>query len=349
MVADEAALAADLGQKVEKLQEALREQGEQHRAEIGKATEDLRDLRKLVADLEAQTARNFVVGHGSGADFFTRRVEWTITGFSAKLREKAKGESLWSPKFRAAGLDGLHLEFFPQGREKTVFDGFCSLFLWCPSGAKVRYRLWVGNFLRAPDEDEYTGRIGHGHSNFCPVAPEINRETDSIVVGVDLLEVRMQADPTSGGVRLVSTSLEALVAREVQVVQNRSVERVVWKIPRISQHLKQLPKGASMWSQLFTAAGIREILLEFYPNGSTNTTKEGFCAFYIRCPEGVSIIVTLFVGNTKKGPIKTTFDSVTGKGLPDFCAIQPEIGPDNSIEVGIELQNQPSRLLQLES
>merc|ERR1712232_1154006 len=111
------------------------------------------------------------------------------------------------------------------------------------------------------------------------------------------------------------------------------------RIEKVSERVGQLPRGASMWSRLFSAGGIREILLEFYPNGSTNTTKDGFCAFYIRCPEGVSMIVTLFVGKVRKGPIKTNFDSLTGKGLPDFCLLQDEIDrEDDSVEVGIELQ-----------
>eukprot|EP00971_Amphidinium_carterae_P091809 1817358-Amphidinium_carterae.1 len=31
--------------------------------------------------------------------------------------------------------------------------------------------------------------------------------------------------------------------------------------------------------------------------------EDGFCAFYIRCPFRVEIIVTLFVGKTKKGSV----------------------------------------------
>eukprot|EP00415_Alexandrium_ostenfeldii_P001298 UN1298 len=279
-----------------------------------------------------------------------RRVEWTISGFSAKEGELSKGQSLWSPKFNAAGMEALQLEFFPKGREKTTHEGFCSLFLWCPSGARIKYQLWVGSFLRAPDEDEYTGRIGHGHSNFCPISPEIDRTNDSIKVGVDFLEVSREETVNSRGLQLISTSLASMVAREAAVLQNSSVSKVEWKINKISERLEKFPKGSSMWSSVFTAGGIREILMEFYPNGSTNTTKDGFCAFYIRCPEGVSMIVTLFVGKVRKGPIKTTFDTLTGKGLPDFCLVQDEIEQsDDSLTVGIELQNQPNKTLSLES
>mmetsp|Transcript_92963 Transcript_92963/g.245488 ORF Transcript_92963/g.245488 Transcript_92963/m.245488 type:complete len:348 (-) Transcript_92963:23-1066(-) len=345
----EASAAAALAKNLEALEQSLQKQEEQHASELKSCRDELSDLHKLVLDLESQASRLEVVGRG-GPDQFVRRVEWTISEFSQKEQALSKGESIWSPKFRAAGLDGLQLEFFPKGREKTTFEGFCSLFLWCPSGTKIRYQLWVGNFLRAPDEDEYTDRIGHGHSNFCPASTEVNRQTDSICVGVDLLEVQSVEEISSSGLRLISKSLESMVSREVEVIRNGQVTRAVWKIRKISEMLKQLPRGASMWSPLFTAAGIREILLEFYPKGSTNTTKDGYCAFYIRCPEGVSMVVTLFVGKSKKGPIKTTFDSLTGKGLPDYCSVQDEINmDDDSLEVGIELKNQPSSTLSMES
>ena len=44
-----------------------------------------------------------------------------------------------------------------------------------------------------------------------------------------------------------------------------------------------------MFSPLFTAAGVRDILFEFYPNGSAVTQQEGMCGFYIRCPDGTSV------------------------------------------------------------
>jgi len=290
-----------------------------------------------------------VVGRGTAAEHFAKKAEWTITDFSSKARDLEKGKSLWSPKFKAAGLDGMQLEFFPKGREKTTFDGFCSLFLWAPDGTKLKFQLWVGSSLRAPDEEEYNGRIGHGHSNFCPLEPQINKQNDSVTVGVDILDFQTSWQVGQNGLTLHSRSLEHLVSKEVDVMRSSSLERCVWRIKNMSKQIKELPQGASMWSPIFTAAGIREILLEFYPNGSTNTTKEGFCAFYIRCPEGVSMVVTLFVGSVRKGPIKTTFDCLTGKGLPDFCLLSDQIGEDDTLELGIEVQNQPSKTLTIES
>lgn len=344
--------AASLQQKVSELETQLAEQAKRHAAELESLQKVVTDLQALTTSLEEQGKRNDIVSGGSNADVFTRQVEWTIDNFSDRVSKISKGESIWSPKFSAAGMQGLLLEFFPKGREKTTFDGFCSLFLWCPNGTKLKYQLRVGCFHRAPDEDEYTGRIGHGHSNFCPLQPEVETEKDCITVGVTFIEVRTAEGTVSGEhgtLRLLPTSLDAVVRKEAEVLQNRNIAKVVWRITRVEDRLKHLPRGASMWTRLFSAAGIRDMLMEFYPNGSTNTTKDGYCAFYIRCPEGVSLIVTLFVGGVKKGPIKTTFDSLTGKGLPDFCNLQDQIDQDGNLEVGIELQNQPSRTLSLQS
>lgn len=345
--------AAALRAKVENFETQLADQAQRHEAELESTRKVITNLQEVVSALEEQTKRNDVISGGPNADVFTRHVDWTINNFSSQASQRGKSFSMWSPKFNAAGLQGVQLEFFPNGREHTTFDGFCSLFLWVPQGTKLKYQLRVGSFFRAPDEDEYKDKIGHGHSNFCPLEPEVDTEKDSITLGVNFIEVsNIMGNETAlenGKLKLLSTPLESIVSREAEVLQNQSVQKVSWRITKVKERLAQLPRGASMWTRLFTAAGIREMLLEFYPNGSTNTTKEGFCAFYIRCPEGVSMIVTLFVGGVRKGPIKTTFDSLTGKGLPDFCFLEDQIGDDDTLEVGLELQNQPNKTLHLES
>jgi hypothetical protein len=339
-----------LQKKLAELEKQLAEQTSRNNAAMDTLRQSVTDLQSLTSQYEDQLKDKDSISGGKFADLHTRRVEWTIDDFHKKSANLMKGDSLWSPRFNAMGMKDLQLEFFPKGREKTTFEGFCSLFLWCPSGSKLKYQLWVGSYVRAPDEDGYTGRIGHGHSNFCPLEPEIDQVQDCITVGVNFVSVSTvttEANGKDGVLRLVPTTMESLLAKEADVMAQKTVSKVTWRIPNVKQKMDSLPKGASMWSDLFTAAGIREILLEFYPNGSTNTTKEGYCAFYIRCPEGVSMVVTLFVGTVKKGPIKTTFDNLTGKGLPDFCSITDQINSDGSIDVGIELQAQPNKTLTL--
>merc|ERR1719408_141019 len=114
------------------------------------------------------------------------------------------------------------------------------------------------------------------------------------------------------------------------------VEKVEWKVPRISHVLEAWGKGSS----LFSPAGVRDILFEFYPNGSAVTSQDGFCGFYIRCPDGTSVTLTLFVGSVKKGPISAKFEHAAGKGLPDFCRLEEQIDHEtDSVTVGIEIRN----------
>lgn len=342
LLADSASAVSLMEKKLVYLEQKMLEQEEEQSAELNRYNSELAELKKFASSME-------VVGRCTAAEHFAKRAEWTITDFSKRSADLSKGDSLWSPKFKAAGLDGMQLEFFPMGREKTTFDGFCSLFLWAPSGTTIKFQLWVGNSLRAPDEEVYNGRIAHGHSNFCPLAPHVDHATDSVQVGVDILDVQIKWEIGSQGLRLVSRSLEAMVSKEVEVIRNAGIVTAVWRIKHIHKHMEKLPRGASMWSPIFTAAGVREILLEFYPRGSTNTQNEGYCAFYIRAPEGVSMIVTLFVGAKRKGPILTTFDCVTGKGLPDFCKLEDQIDEHDTLELGIEVRNQSKTTLQIES
>eukprot|EP00397_Hematodinium_sp_SG-2012_P011539 GEMP01011679.1.p1 GENE.GEMP01011679.1~~GEMP01011679.1.p1 ORF type:complete len:361 (+),score=85.66 GEMP01011679.1:88-1170(+) len=310
----------------------------------------LKNLKATITDLTEQVRRleRRQGGANDSSPNDVKRIEWKIPNIKEKMLKYTKGESLWSPEFGATGINGIQLEFFPNGRESTTITGFCSLFLWCPSGTKIKYQLSVGSHLRAPDEDTYDGRMGHGHSNFCNLEAEMDPDSagdtsSSVTVAVDILDVeRAQTvgDSSNGVLKVITGFSRWQVKKEAELLQNRSIEKVEWKLSDISKKLKNLPRGSSIYSELFSAAGIKEILLEFYPNGSQNTTKDGYCAFYIRCPEGTNIIVTLFVGSYRKGPISATFDGSAGKGLPDFCELEKEIRmQDDSVIVGLQIQN----------
>jgi hypothetical protein len=276
-------------------------------------------------------------GGSADVDVFCTRAEWKISGISAKLAEHPKGSSIWSPEFSAAGLRRLQLEFFPNGRETATLPGYCSLFFWCPEGTHVKYQLFVGSHKRAPDEDMYETRMGHGHSNLCHLASEIVVKDDSVTVGVDLLDVQKSIDFGSG-LHVMRPSLSSIMERFVSVAENRHIGRIEWKISGIFRKIQTLPVGASLYSPVFSAAGIRDMLIEFYPNGNANTTKEGHCSMYLRCPEGTQIFVTLIVGGVRKGPISARFEGHAGKGLPEFCQLAPEI-IDDSVLVALEIKN----------
>jgi hypothetical protein len=166
---------------------------------------------------------------------------------------------------------------------------------------------------------------------------EIDPSDDSITIGVEILDVEKSIDFGSG-LRVIRPSMTHFMSPHVAVVENRHIGRVEWKITGIAKKIQTLPLGASLYSPVFSAAGIRDMLIEFYPNGNANTSKEGFCSMYLRCPEGTQIFVTLIVGDVKKGPISARFEGHAGKGLPEFCHLASQI-QDDSVTVALELKN----------
>ncbi|KAF4656230.1 hypothetical protein FOL47_009096, partial [Perkinsus chesapeaki] len=315
---------------------------QKHMAEMRRQDREIQSLKDRIDALRLENEHlTMQVGVAEAAsDPLARRVEWTITGIREQLKACPKNVSIWSPEFSACGIRNMQLEFFPQGRETATLEGFCSVFFWCPEGTNIKYQLFVGNHYRAPDEDSYDSRMGHGHSNFCFLEAEIDQVSDSITVGVAILDVSRVYEMGRGEVKIHRSSLNTLMCRAVSVVENRDVTLVEWKIDKITRKLAVTPRGASLYSPIFTAAGIRDMLLEFYPSGNANTRKDGYCSLYLRCPEGTQIVVTLIVGTYKKGPIMAKFDGSAGKGLPEFCELTDQINKDDdTITVGLELKN----------
>ena len=272
-------------------------------------------------------------------DVLSRRVEWTISEISQKIKELPKGGSIYSPEFSAAGLPGLQLEFFPNGRESASIPGMCSVFFWCGEGMRVRYQLFVGGHYRAPDDDEFTQRMGHGHSNFCKLEHEIDKASDSVVVGVEVLDVA-RSFKVAPGLKIVRSSFANWVGRELSLVENQNLSRVEWKIPGVSKRLDISVRGAAFYSPLFSVAGVKDLQIEFYFKGNQATAKDGSCAFYLRAPEQSKLVVTMQVGNFKRGPIAANFDGPAGKGIPDFCEIANEIDRNtDSLLVAVEIKN----------
>lgn len=271
-------------------------------------------------------------------DVLCSRVEWKITNISQKLKDYPKGQCIWSPEFTAYGVKGMQLEFFPNGYDTLKLEGFCSLFFWCPIGTRIAYQLYVGKYSRSPDEDYYDTRTGHGHTNFCPLAAEIDVANDCLTVGVEILDVQKEVS-FGGGLKVIRLPMSKILAPYTSVIENKHLSRCEWHVGDITKRMKQFVNGSSIFSPVFSLAGIRDVQLEFYPNGNANTTKEGYCALYLRCPIGTQAVVTLFIGTVRKGPINVKFDSQAGKGLTDFCELRPRIDTaTDKIVVALEMK-----------
>jgi len=328
----------DLQFQVEELAFQLEQQSRRHVDAVAKLNEEARDLkRRLLTLLEPQEVKKKELPDCA----FLRSVEWRLEHVSEVARNHPKDKSIYSPEFSILGVSGLQLEFFPNGRESTVMEGFCSLFLWCPAGVTIKYQFRIGSHCAGPDEDVYTSRMGHGHSNFCLFEAQVDARTDSVVIGIDVLSLTMCDDSTSG-LRLITQAPEMLISQKAELLRNRHMDCVEWRIKRIRKRAAEVPAGLSICSRPFSIAGVPEILLEFYPNGiktGNADVKECYCGFYFRCPAGTVLTVTLFVGKHQKGPNRTEFDNNTAKGLPEFCLLQDQITDEDDIVVGLKVTN----------
>lgn len=270
-------------------------------------------------------------------DTCMRRFVWRIENVGEIVRSTPQGQSVWSEEFSVLGLQGFQLEFFPNGRESTSIQEFCSLFFWCPGGLEMQYQLQVGRRLAAPDEDKYPSKMGHGHSNFCHFKSECDDETDSVEVSVTILNLR-SCSLIDGGIKAMTDCPEAHVKQEAEILSHRDIDCIEWKIKGVCRRADETPKGCAICSPTFSIAGIRQMLLEFYPQGLQATAEDGFCGLYLRCPPGTSLIVTLLVGGVEKGPLKAEFEGHAAKGVPTFCRLS-DATVDGDVIIGLKVKN----------
>ncbi|CAK9038175.1 unnamed protein product [Durusdinium trenchii] len=176
-----------------------------------------------------------------------KTVEWKIDKASMLRPCFPPGEALCSTDFGAAGIEGLHLLFYPCGytgatdgpdterwsvhvlpgdREigalaawqlGTANKCYCSLFVSAPAGAMMKCVLYAGKERR--DANHTFERPGaFGRTNFCQF--ETCVEDDSILIRLDITEAHQDvvakvasAPPKPGELRTLS-QLEAVAKGE---------------------------------------------------------------------------------------------------------------------------------------
>jgi len=315
--------AQDLMFTVEKLQYNIDELQRRHEQEKSRLADEAKHLRKRLHAALKASAIKAQSDSASSDDTFIRRIDWRLEDYAEQIKIMPKGDAIWSSEFAIMDIPGLKLEFFPNGKDTTKNPGFCALFLWCPAGVSVKYRLRVGSHWAEPEEDEYRKKMGHGHSNFCLLEPQVDKGTNSLLVGVEILGI-CSVEELGCGVKLFNNAPEALVVNAMAVMQNREMDTVQWTMKDIRKRLDEMPRGNAMYSRLFTIAGVRDMQIEFYPNGIAQVAgakqlRDGWCAFYVRANDHGTLTLTMKVGDTSKGPVKTSFERNQARGLPEFC------------------------------
>merc|ERR550537_451332 len=84
---------------------------------------------------------------------------------------------------------------------------------------------------------------------------------------------------------------DLVVSRE----ENTDVSMVQWRIP--AEQWTSLERGVPLISAPFSARGLQNLSLHFYPKGD-DFAEEGFCSLYFMIPKDTRVRRRLFVGRT---------------------------------------------------
>jgi len=79
--------------------------------------------------------------------------------------------------------------------------------------------------------------------------------------------------------------------------------RVEWKVCRAHKRAKELKKPLAVKSPVFSLRGLREVQLEFFPEG-THSSPEGKAILRVYLPKGVHIRYQCWVGFSTEGPME---------------------------------------------
>mmetsp|Transcript_64464 Transcript_64464/g.153873 ORF Transcript_64464/g.153873 Transcript_64464/m.153873 type:complete len:742 (-) Transcript_64464:47-2272(-) len=176
-----------------------------------------------------------------------RRIEWRVE--SASLLRRCFGESdpLCSTTFSAAGVDGMQLIFYPSGY-RGASDGFCSLFLFGPTGATIKGSLIAGSQKREVSHTfEQAGAFGR--TNFSRYDNVVDAMEDVVLVALDIEEAHQDVfavvkhpRPEPGELR-TQVQIEGKPAEPIQSVVK--MQRVPGRPGVGLEEVRQLP---SLWT-----------------------------------------------------------------------------------------------------
>jgi len=306
--------------------------------------------------------------------FTTKRVEWVIQNASKKLRVDwgNSGEKLhtgwFSPKFDAAGCFGLQLEL--QLLRVTETDlagqndlGNLAVFLWACKGSTMVFKLYIGNKSMTL-EKTFNGRVPYGTPRLCWLHEQINKDDDTLRIGVEILEtireiehsIKVPPVPpkclTDGQLatdaahaaraanrlalegslffkRHITNRVLDQVHKEVELMRSRMVRKIEWCVKRASAIRECFPKDEAMCSPHFSAAGVERLQFVLYPSGY-GTANEGFCSLYIYGPTGATLRCKLSLGKQVR-EVCHSFDESGACGRTNFCNWASVVDSDNDL------------------
>lgn len=303
---------------------------------LGRLNKDIRDgmddVRATISDVENMP---------------TKKVEWVIKDANKHIKapeptadEMEPYSSWFSPRFDAAGARGLQLELRVYGyvdHTNTEDKGDCAVFLRAAKGTNIAFRLSIGPHSQVFERKFHGADDKHGTSRLCFFRDHIILKSDTLVVGVEVLESICCLDKSGGQgkpvdgmeqeesnidcslklYRHINNRVLSQVKGQVEHFKSLCVRKVEWRLEEASSMRRCYPKGAPIASKEFDAAGVAGLQLIFYPGGH-DTATEGFCSLFMQAPFGATLRCHLHAGRERRELVHT-WDKPGQFGRTNFC------------------------------
>jgi len=185
----------DTGTEVHGPLEALEQEVKELRDAIESEQSEIAILQRNLTDIFAQNScEEYLEKLEKRIGVFENKavetVLWRIEHVEKVRSRHSRGEFITSPSFSAGGLDGFCFHFYPRG-DNYCEEGYCSLYLEIPPETRVSWTLFLGRAKHGPDEAEGQNC---GVSEMCVLSNEIDKQTGSIVIGVEGLQILRSPD-----------------------------------------------------------------------------------------------------------------------------------------------------------
>lgn len=122
--------------------------------------------------------------------------------------------------------------------------------------------------------------------------------------------------------------------KRLQIIENREVESVLWRIENAEQMRGKYIKGQYISSPQFAACGLDGFSFHFYPRGD-DFSEEGYCSLFFHIPTNARIKRTLFMGRSRHGPEEA--EGLKNAGVSEMGVLSNEIDrATGSLVLGVD-------------
>lgn len=165
----------------------------------------------------------------------------------------------------------------------------------------------------------------------------LEQDVASLLKGLEEERAEVRTLSNSLGELFMRNSCEEYLhrlERRIQVIENKEVETVQWRIEKAEELRYKYSRGQHVASPPFSAGGLDGFSFHFYPKGD-DFCEEGYCSLYFHVPAETTVSRTLYVGRQRHGPLEA--DSLKNCGVSEMCILSNEIDKaTGSLIIGVD-------------